>query len=299
MDKSNCKPASSVRMRRILIVEDETNQAYVLRLGLRKVPNCEVVTAISGEQALRLFQREPFDLMITDYQMQGMNGMTLIEQVRKDYPATATMLLTAYSSTELHEQASQVLVHRLLDKPVGLEEFRAAVLEALEAPVPIQARNAPDQACVPSVPSIDPNPEAQAVDTDVLVSRILIVEEDPSNSLLLHAALQKLNHCEVVSAASGEQALEFLWREPFDLLITAYDLPGMDGMQLVWHVRESYPAMPVIFITGFSNPDLHQQAKRANVAAILDKYAEFTQIRSAAVHALRDKAAAHDLQIVR
>jgi two-component system sensor histidine kinase/response regulator len=117
--------------RRILIVDDEEYVAAMLREGLEKLPNCEIATATCGELALQLFEEKPFDLLITDYKMPGVDGITLAGRIQQLYPHTAIIMLTAYSSDALHVQAADVSIQRVLDKPVKLAEIRRVASEAL------------------------------------------------------------------------------------------------------------------------------------------------------------------------
>lgn len=117
--------------RRILVVDDEENVALTLEAGLERLPNCEVAVATSGEQALQLFATKPFDLLITDYKMPGMDGMTLAARVREMYPSTVIVLVTAYSSDELREQAARVSIQHILDKPVKLSDVRTVAMQVL------------------------------------------------------------------------------------------------------------------------------------------------------------------------
>lgn len=127
------QPAGGVTaLRRILVVDDEENVALTLQDSLEKLPNCQVVIATSGEEALSLFERQPFDLLITDYKMPGVDGMALATHVRQLYPQTAVVMVTAYSSDELREQAARASIQRILGKPVKLAEVRSAAMEVLD-----------------------------------------------------------------------------------------------------------------------------------------------------------------------
>ncbi len=118
--------------RRVLVVDDEENVALTLQDGLEKLPNCDISIATSGDQALLLFEKQPFDLLITDYKMPGTDGMTLATRVRQLYPQTTIVMITAYSSEELRAQAASASIQHILDKPVKLAEIRSVALEALE-----------------------------------------------------------------------------------------------------------------------------------------------------------------------
>ncbi len=116
---------------RILVVDDEANLALMLKDGLNKLPNCEVAMATSGEQALQLFAEQPFDLLITDHKMPGLDGLTLATRIRRLYPLTAIVMMTAYGNDDLRARATRVNIRHFLDKPVQLTDIRLAVLEAL------------------------------------------------------------------------------------------------------------------------------------------------------------------------
>jgi CheY-like chemotaxis protein len=119
---------------RILVVDDEVNLALMLKDGLNKLPNCEVAMATSGEQALQLFAEQPFDLLITDHKMPGLDGLTLATRIRRLYPLTAIVMMTAYGSDDVRKRAARVSIRNFLDKPVQLTDIRLAVLEALSQP---------------------------------------------------------------------------------------------------------------------------------------------------------------------
>ncbi len=121
----------SVTLQRILVVDDEENIALILQESLEGLPHCQVAIATSGTQALQMFEQQPFDLLITDYRMPEINGIALATHVRQLYPQTAIVMITAYSSAELYEQAAHAAVRRVLDKPVKLAEIRSVASESL------------------------------------------------------------------------------------------------------------------------------------------------------------------------
>ena len=125
--------SSNVRagVRRILIVDDQKVVALALQAGLAKLPDCEIAVATNSEQALRLFEEQVFDLMITDYKMPGTDGIELATRVRQAYPETAIIVITSYVGDVLYEQASRARIQRILEKPIGLAEIRREVLAAL------------------------------------------------------------------------------------------------------------------------------------------------------------------------
>ena len=132
------RSAQTDRPRRILLVDDEINQVSILKSGLAKLPNCQIVVATSGRQALEVCAQQPFDLMITDYRMPEMDGLTLAALVRERYPATHIIMLTAFGNEILKEAADTSPAQLVLEKPIDIQHIREAALNALDS-----GKNAP------------------------------------------------------------------------------------------------------------------------------------------------------------
>ncbi len=123
---------TNVNRRRVLIVDEQVNVAWTLQDGLEVLPDCEIAVATDGAEALRLFQARPFDLLITDYMMPGINGVDLAMHIQQRYPHTAIIMLTTFNSEALRTQAARAFIHRVLAKPVALADIRGAAAEALQ-----------------------------------------------------------------------------------------------------------------------------------------------------------------------
>ena len=82
--------------------------------------------------------------------------------------------------------------------------------------------------------------------------RVLLVEDDPLIREFIVEALREEGY-EVIHAADGDQAMAWCGRQAADVLVTDVKLPGkMDGWEIAEHFRDRYPALPVIYATGFS-----------------------------------------------
>jgi CheY-like chemotaxis protein/predicted regulator of Ras-like GTPase activity (Roadblock/LC7/MglB family) len=122
-----------VEPRKILIVDDDENVRRLMHDGLQRIgQHWDISTADNGEDALELVQRTTFDLLITDLRMPGIHGLELINQVREISPKTEVVLITAYGSEDVEEEASRLSVHSYLTKPVPIPTIRRIVREALE-----------------------------------------------------------------------------------------------------------------------------------------------------------------------
>jgi CheY-like chemotaxis protein len=118
------------------------------------------------------------------------------------------------------------------------------------------------------------------------LQRILVVDDELNLVLLLQAVLEHLPDCEIEIATHGEEALRLFEQAAFDLLITDYKMPEMNGLALAARVREHYPGTAVILITAFGDEIPEPSAFRASGGRILGKPVGIGTIRTAASQAL-------------
>jgi len=120
-----------VRRRSILVVDDEISNLAVLEEHL--LDDYDVVSAISGVEAMQFIQRREFDIIIADQVMPEMTGTQLLEQARKIVPDTMRMILTAHSDEHaMLEAINKGQVYRFLKKPWNRTELSVMVRQALE-----------------------------------------------------------------------------------------------------------------------------------------------------------------------
>ncbi|MEH6472487.1 MAG: response regulator [Halopseudomonas sp.] len=114
-------------IKRVLIVDDDTNvlDGY-RRLFRSQRDHWQVTFCSSGPDALEQLRQQPFDVLVTDMQMPGMNGAELMAQVVEVAPAVARIVLTGYASMTSSVEASD-LAHQLLNKPCDVDTLREAI----------------------------------------------------------------------------------------------------------------------------------------------------------------------------
>jgi DNA-binding NtrC family response regulator len=115
---------------KVLVVDDEKNQREIYTLILED-DGYHVTTAQSGEQALRAAREKPFDLVLTDYKMAGMDGLTLLNELLKLDPSIIVVMMTAHGSVESVKEALRSGAFDYLEKPIDRDQLLKAVQDAL------------------------------------------------------------------------------------------------------------------------------------------------------------------------
>ncbi len=103
------------------------------------------------------------------------------------------------------------------------------------------------------------------------MSRILVVDDVPSERLLTGGLLGKRDDWTVAYAESAQQALDLVESDPPDAIVTDMVMPGMDGLELVKKVREAAPQIPVVLVTGLGNELLAVRALEHGAASYVPK----------------------------
>jgi len=116
-------------------------------------------------------------------------------------------------------------------------------------------------------------------DTEVIDSEgtkhsplILVIDDEPRICKLFKRILQTLRPgSEVMTFLDGKTALAQLEKQSFDLVITDYQLPGMNGLEISRYVSEHRPGIPVILVSGKPPPDIGEQVKVLGLTGFLRK----------------------------
>jgi CheY-like chemotaxis protein len=118
-------------MARILIVEDDSEQLFLFT-QLLKQPDYRVLTAKSGSESLELLDKDAnFDLILCDIRMPKMDGLVLIDEVKKRYPHIPIVMMSAHTPSDWMDIALQKGADGYLRKPFTRQQLLDAVQQAL------------------------------------------------------------------------------------------------------------------------------------------------------------------------
>ncbi|WP_454063348.1 response regulator [Candidatus Nitrospira salsa] len=225
-------------MKRVLIVDDQASNRLILRELLETLEwNC--TEASNGVEGLEVVRLEAIDLILTDYHMPEMNGLNLLEELKKN-PSTRdipVIMITAHSTTDIHTQALSIGASAVLPKPFEFEALFRAVSNVV-------ARKVTEPNMVVPAPR---------------KLEILLVEDNEGDVRLTQEALKDVKvtaHLSVVN--DGEEAMAFLRRQDSyvnaarpDLVLLDLNLPKKSGHEVLAEVKadKEIQAIPVVVLS--------------------------------------------------
>ena len=116
---------------RILVVDDDPAIRSLLEdvLALKKY---DVLTADDGSTAIDVLQESKVDLVITDLQMSGIDGMKLLEHIRNEFPEVLVIIITAYGTIDTTVSALKKGAYNFISKPIQIHEFLDMIEKVVE-----------------------------------------------------------------------------------------------------------------------------------------------------------------------
>lgn len=242
---SGPEPLSNLEGLRVLCVDDHATNRSLIELQLRSW-NLHVDTRADGTSALALLktvhhQDSPYDLVISDMQMPGMDGFTLARLIKAEPALVSTRLIILSSIGKRgHGQAAkQAGIDAYLTKPIRQSQLYDSIARVMS--------NVDKSASEPLV-TRHSLAEAQAA----VRVKVLLAEDSIVNQKVAVRMLEKLG-CRVDAVANGLEAVEALGRIPYDLVFMNCQMPEMDGYLATGAIRERESAMdghiPIIAMT--------------------------------------------------
>src|SRR3989304_8629681 len=96
------------KIKKVLIVDDEETLTWSMAKSLSKDNDkFEVIIANNGREAITLLKKSEIDIVISDIRMPDINGLDLLVKIRKEYPQTKVIIMTAYGSSDVQKEANR------------------------------------------------------------------------------------------------------------------------------------------------------------------------------------------------
>ena len=114
---------------KVLLVDDEKDFLEIMAQRM-EARGFEITTAGSADQALSMIDKKPFDAIVMDFQMPGMDGMEALKAIKTKNPELQIILLTGYATVEKTVEAMKAGASDFLEKPVDIEVLTAKIKKA-------------------------------------------------------------------------------------------------------------------------------------------------------------------------
>ena len=276
-------------MARILIIEDNPANIELMSFLLSAYGHAPL-SAADGPRGVAAARSERPDLIACDVNLPGMDGFAVLAELKGD-PALAGVPILAVTALAMTGDREKVLAAGFdgyISKPIEPESF-VAELEAFltSTPAPASAPAASAAAATPPVTAMAANDAtangatATAASSATGARTLLLVDDDRFMLGVLNDMLIGQPY-RVLSACSGEEALQVLSHEPVEVILCDQAMPGMRGTEVLAEAAARYPKTVRLMLSG--QPDLTDIE-----AAIKSGVADGHYIKPLGARALREQ----------
>ena len=229
-------------LKKVLVVDDNITNLHLMQetLGYFQI-YCETCT--NGAEALLKIESawlngQPFDLIITDHHMPGMDGISLVKQIKESMPEINQPFILMLSSLEKNlyqHEADKTGINKFISKPVKLHELNSTLLTLFE-------KNMHNDSLHPSLGVIERISQAAS---------IMVVDDDPINMMLISEVLKRFGF-DVIQMQNGKEVIESLPHYEPVLIFMDVNMPEMDGYtttRLIRKMQTVHCRIPIIALT--------------------------------------------------
>ncbi|MDO3624982.1 hybrid sensor histidine kinase/response regulator [Mucilaginibacter sp. BT774] len=217
--------------KKVLIIDDNLTNLRILQLQLKQ-RQMEVVSATEGPEALYLLEtNEGIDLVITDMQMPGMDGVEFTTLLKHRRPHLPVILLSSIGDESQKKHPG--LFVAVLNKPVKPSHLEKVILNQFHHE---------------SEKGQEHQESHQKLNKDFALSKplnILVAEDNAINQKMILKVLEKLGYNALV-ANNGREAIQMLDEQFYELILMDVQMPEMDGLECTRYIRDNYQRQPVI-----------------------------------------------------
>jgi len=145
--------------RLVMIVEDESRLRDMLAHAVADM-GFDATAARSGEQALKMMEQHPADVVMLDLNLPGIGGIDVFEQIRSRWPTTQVIVLTGFGDLDTAKRAIRLDVSDFLTKPCALGDIELALDRARQRRLAVNEPTAtsPNESAAPALTPAKPAP---------------------------------------------------------------------------------------------------------------------------------------------
>lgn len=227
-DKNKDKP-------RIAFIDDEPRVLRTLKMNFKR--QYDVYTTTSPETFFEFIREHDIHVAISDQRMPLMNGVDILQEVKKISPSTVRILLTGYADiSAIVASLNEGEIYRYLTKPWQVEELNNTIIRAIEYSQLINQVDDKNESMDNEAPVITESKEA----------KMLLLAND--NVIKEQLTSQFLNKYQVETHDTAEAAIKASSQNYYKIIVADLSLPE-DFTSLFEHLKKVLPASPVIALT--------------------------------------------------
>ncbi len=246
----------------VFLVEPSHTQQLIIKNLLLDLGISNITVIESGKETLEMLKQCTPDLIMSSMYLPDMTGADLVHKIRGDSDSYDMAFLLISSETNINylEPIRQAGAIAILPKPFSSIELDIALSSTLDYLNPQKV-------------------ELNYLDIEDI--SVLVVDDSPTSLKYITKILNDIGIERVTQATDGQQAYELYNSHIFDIIVTDFNMPEMDWMQLTNAIRSesSQKAIPILMLTSEQNQNRLAAVKKAGVSAILDKPFEPAAIR--------------------
>jgi len=264
-------PQSDMAGVRALIVDDNDVNLDILseqlaswRIESKSCNDAKAAFDIARDAAEK---GRPFDLIILDQQMPGLDGLELAARLRADATTKATplILLTSSGNKQRPNEAAIALFDAYLVKPARASMLLDAIISSLDERAAKNAR---------TIRKTMEAPDKKRAPKSGATIEILVAEDNIVNQMVIRSMLEKIG-CNVTMAENGREALEQIAENSFDLIFMDISMPEMDGVEATGAIRNMQSKRgertPIVGVTAHALEEDRQRCLDAGMDDYLPK----------------------------
>ena len=239
----------------VFLAEPSRTQQLIITQHLQECGIESVTCVTSGAEMLTHFHKARPDLIISSMYLPDMTGVDLIHEIRKDSSSydMAFLLISSETNIRYLEPIRQAGAIAILPKPFSRHELETALAASLDYLTP---------------------QKVGLEHFDIEDIHVLLVDDSVFSRNFIKRFLNNIGIERISCAASGKEALQLYQQQYFDLVITDFNMPEMDGIELVKAIRgemQQISTVPILMVTSEQNQNRLAAIEKAGVSAVLDK----------------------------
>lgn len=235
--------------KKVLLADDSSTARQIIKRELIKMgfEDQNVRDAADGVQALKFLAKTEFHMIISDWHMPNMDGLALLKAVKADgrFKKIPFLMLTTEAEKEKISKAFELSADQYIGKPFTSKPFQQIVNKLLFGS------------------SSYDDKKVLVIDDSAVLRTIL-------SKNLEEVGFQKSN---IIESEDGEDGLDKLTVDKFDLVITDWYMPKMDGLEFVKMIKEKdhLKNIPLLMVTSEMDSKKELEAFRAGISAYIIK----------------------------